>query len=37
MIKATNLSENFVIRNNIFDRGKYNYLVLAALTDEDCY
>ncbi len=34
--ETTNLSENFVIKNNIFDRGKYNYLVLAALTDEDC-
>ncbi len=32
----SNPSENFVIKDNIFDRGKYNFLVLAAFTDEDC-
>ena len=32
----TNMSENFVIKNNIFDRGEYNFLHLCAIADEHC-
>ena len=32
----TNMAENFVIKNNIFDRGTYNFLHLCAITDEHC-
>ena len=32
----TNMSENFVIKNNIFDRGDYHFLHLCAITDEHC-
>lgn len=31
----TNRSENFVIRNNIFDRGEYRLIEILAVTDED--
>ncbi len=32
----TNMSENFVIKNNIFDRGDYHFLHLCAISDEHC-
>ncbi len=32
----TNMSEDFIIRNNIFDRGEYHFLHLCAITDEHC-
>ncbi|MBQ4119045.1 MAG: hypothetical protein IJD45_01480 [Clostridia bacterium] len=32
----TNMSQDFIIKNNIFDRGEYNFLHLCAITDEHC-
>ncbi len=32
----TNMSEDFVIKNNIFDRGDYKFLHICAITDEHC-
>ncbi len=32
----TNMSENFLIKDNIFDRGDYHFLHLCAITDEHC-
>ncbi len=32
----TNMSEDFLIKDNIFDRGDYHFLHLCAITDEHC-